>query len=489
MNAEGAWRIVAPPPPRTLFPVNQRDDILRPLDAAARQKQLLIRIIRVLFLVIFSTFTLLTVLKVDASSGTREIAFALGWPFTIGIALSMAVIVIMVDVLTPTKKISTLFSVLLGLLAAILATVATGFIIDLVVKAYDIKNTQGVVDAVKVLLGIALSYLAITTILQTQDDFRLVIPYVEFAKQIRGTRPLVVDSSALIDARLADVAATGLLQSPIVIPKFVVAELQLLADSGDRLRRVKGRRGLEVIQRLQRTPGLDVTIDQTPVPGKAVDQMLIELARTMPGMILTTDAPLTKLARIQGAAVVNMHDLQAAMKPAVLPGEQLSLRLMKYGEQPGQGVGYLDDGTMVVAEDGAEMVGREATLSVVSTLQTAAGRMVFARLVPEPAASDAADAEPRSVQAIADVEATTTPPVDEADDTTTLVDASHASENDPPRHDTPPHGLPAREGIADGPSSRPQSDEIEPASPSRQSGPFPPKRADPRRSGLRNPRR
>jgi uncharacterized protein YacL len=478
--------------------VSRNDDILRPLDAAARQKQLLIRIIRVLFLAIFSTFTLLTVLQVDASSGKREIAFALGWPFTIGIALSMAVVVIMVDVLTPTKKISTLFSVLLGLLAAILATVATGFIIDLVVKAYDIQSTERIVGAVKVLLGIALSYLAITTILQTQDDFRLVIPYVEFAKQIRGTRPLVIDSSALIDARLVDLAQTGLLQSPIVIPKFVIAELQLLADSPDKSRRGKGRRGLEVVQRLQRSPGLDVTIDQTPIPGKAVDQMLIELARTMPGLILTTDAPLTKLAKIQGVAVVNMHDIQAAMKPAVIPGEPLTLRLVKPGEQPGQGVGFLDDGTMVVAEDGGPYIGREVMLVVVSTLQTAAGRMVFARTArrdeESPSHHAAAPSHSHAPAAVVRAE------VEENDNHQS--DAHESTEPEAPGVPEAPVANahdPASSSADDATPERAPGDltpdHTSPDSPSptpdapRPQGPFPPKRPDPRRSGIRNPRR
>ena len=129
-----------------------------------------------------------------------------------------------------------------------------------------------------------LCYLGITTVLQTQDDFRLVIPYVEFAKQIRGPRPLLLDTSALIDARIADLADTGIIQSPVVIPHFVVAELQLLADSSDKLKRARGRRGLDVIARLQRAAALDVSIDETAVPGKAVDQMLVELARRMPAI-------------------------------------------------------------------------------------------------------------------------------------------------------------------------------------------------------------
>src|SRR5690606_8027648 len=182
-------------------------------------------------------------------------------------------------------KIGMLVSIYLGLLAAILATLALGYLIDLLAYLWGVTEAPGdsnaLVNFAKVIIGIALAYLCITTVLQTQDDFRLVIPYVEFAKQIRGPRPLLLDYSALIDARIADLGQTGIIQSPVIIPSFVIAELQLLADSQDKLRRARGRRGLDVITRIQRLATLDVSIDETPVPGKAMDQMLVELARQL----------------------------------------------------------------------------------------------------------------------------------------------------------------------------------------------------------------
>jgi uncharacterized protein YacL len=274
--------------------------------------------------------------------------------------------------------------VLFGLLAGVLITVALSAIIELALKVWlsdqGYKAIAPLVNIIKPLLGIALCYLGITTVLQTQDDFRLVIPYVEFAKQIRGTKPLVLDTSALIDARFADLAATGLIQAPIIIPRFVVAELQTLSDSSDKMKRSRGRRGLEIVTRLQRQGTMDVTIEETPVAARAVDQMLVELAQRMSGRIVTTDLGLARVAQIQGVVTVNMHEVAAACKPALIPGEQLIIKLIKPGEQPGQGVGYLDDGTMVVVDHGAPMIGQDAPILVTSAIQTTGGRMVFARV-------------------------------------------------------------------------------------------------------------
>jgi uncharacterized protein YacL len=216
--------------------------------------------------------------------------------------------------------------------------------------------------------------------MQTQDDFRLVIPYVEFAKQVRGAKPLLLDTSALIDARIVDVSATRILQSSLVIPRFVITELQQLADSHDKLRRTKGRRGLEVVTKLQRQGTTDVIIDDMPVPGVGVDQMLVELARRMPGLIVTNDVGLARLAEIGGVGIINLNDLSNALKPALVPGEQLTLMLIKPGEQRDQAVGYLEDGTMVVAEDGFPFLNQRVTLVVTSTLQTSAGRLIFGRM-------------------------------------------------------------------------------------------------------------
>jgi uncharacterized protein YacL len=376
---------------------------INPLERAERQRQLLLRVSRFAFLILFGTVALLSILSVTPSSDPADIRRAMGWwAQTLVVAAVLGVLVILIDIFTPHKKVGTLFSVFVGLLAAMLGTVAVGFIIDLLAITFDI-GSRNLIATTKVLTGIGLAYLCISTVIQTQDDFRLVIPYVEFSKQIRGTRPMLLDSSALIDARIADLGQTGIIQSPVIIPSFVIAELHILADSSDKLKRARGRRGLDVIGRMQRLATLDVSLDETPVPGKAVDQMLVELARQLQATIVTADLALSRIAGIQGIRVLNLNDVANALKPAVVPGEQLSIRLLKQGEQPGQGVGYLEDGTMVVAENGRPWVGDQVMLTVTSTLQTSAGRLIFGRVLEpeELAESDTPDlaSEPQPFQA------------------------------------------------------------------------------------------
>lgn len=349
-------------------------------EVALRQRKILLKSLQYIFIIAFLTVMILAILGVTPGGDATASATARAqWPFTLTVGLFIALSVFLIDWFTPQKNLSTVIAIFLGLLAAMLATLGVGQILDLLVSLYDIQS-PGLVFTTKVLTGLALAYLCIATVLETQDDFRLVIPYVEFAKQIRGPRPLMLDTSALIDGRIADLASTGIIQSPIVIPGFVIGELQTLSDSTDRLKRARGRRGLDLISRLQRSATLDVSIDESPVPGKAVDQMLVEAAKRTPATIVTTDMGLSRVAGIQGVTVLNLNDVANSLKPAVIPGEGLHVRLIKPGEQRGQAVGYLDDGTMVVAEDGADCIGEEVDLVVTSTLQTSAGRLIFGRV-------------------------------------------------------------------------------------------------------------
>lgn len=406
--------------------------VLNPVETQRRQRGLILRGVRFAFVILIVTVTMLNLLNFGESV-TPGLNFALAayWWLTLIAMVTLAVLVLTVDLLTPNKKLQTFGGILFGLVGGLIVTVAVGFVIDLVATSWDFARNEAFVDSIKVLVGISLSYLGISIVLQTQDDFRLVIPYVEFAKQLRGQRPLLLDSSALIDARVADIGETGIFQAPIVIPFFVVNELQLLADSADKLKRAKGRRGLDVIARLQRNAKLDVTVDESPVPGKAVDQMLVELAREMPGMIVTGDLALSRIAGFRGVPVLNINDLANALKPSLVPGEALALRLMKPGEQAGQAVGYLEDGTMVVAEDGGNHIGRDVTLTVRTSLQTSAGRMIFARL--SPGQNDLADHDPPSPGPIEPAPAAGTP-----DDT-----ASAEAEPAPPASQAPQAQRPA----------------------------------------------
>src|SRR3989475_2212691 len=190
----------------------------------------------------------------------------------------------------------------------------------------------------------------------------------------------LLDASAIIDGRIAAVCGTGFLDGPLVVPGFVLRELQRIADSSDALKRSRGRRGFEVLGRLQRIPGLTVEIAEVDIAGvEDVDLKLLELARRRGGRIVTNDYNLNKLAELAGVAVLNVNELANAVKPVMLPGEAMTVQVLREGKESGQGVGYLDDGTMVVIEQGRRYIGHALDVVVTSVLQTPAGRMIFTR--------------------------------------------------------------------------------------------------------------
>ncbi|MDF1808896.1 MAG: hypothetical protein P1U42_04295 [Phycisphaerales bacterium] len=342
-------------------------------------KKMLVRLIRVGFVVLMLVVMLLYVWSINQKASTLEVGFATNWWVPVATALGLAGVFLAVDLLTPRKKISMISGVVFGLMAGLMTAWVFSQIIDLVVQTWNFES--GVfISAIKVLLGVSFGFLGITMVIQTQDEFRLVIPYVEFAKQIRGPLPLLLDTSALIDARIADIAASGLIQQTIVIPEFVIQELQLLADSRDRMKRNKGHRGMDIVTKLQRMGTVDVMIDSTPAQKKAVDLALVDLSSRMPAMLVTLDVALARIATIQKIPTLNINDLANALKPVVIPGKMITVELIKPGEQHGQAVGYLPDGTMVVAEDGYPYIGQTRDLVITSSMQTAAGRLLFARV-------------------------------------------------------------------------------------------------------------
>lgn len=194
------------------------------------------------------------------------------------------------------------------------------------------------------------------------------------------TRTILLDTSVIIDGRIADIARTGFLPGSLLIPRFVLNELQYIADSPDSLRRQRGRRGMEVLAQLQREPTIPVRITDIDVEGvREVDDKLVILARQMRCPILTNDFNLNRIAELQGVTILNINELANAVKSVMLPGEVLCVRIIQEGKEPGQGVGYMDDGTMVVVENGREHIDHEVNVMVTKVLQTAAGRMIFAR--------------------------------------------------------------------------------------------------------------
>jgi uncharacterized protein YacL len=294
----------------------------------------------------------------------------------------IAVAIMLVDLFTPRKRIQTISAVYFGLIVGLILSNFIQNAIDPTLEVFQISVPLK--KAVTGLMTIYICYVCVSTILQTKDDFRFIIPYMEFSKEVKGTRPLVLDTSVVIDGRIADVAETRVIDQPMIVPRFVLQELQGIADSSDRLKRNRGRRGLDILNKLQKSTGVEVKIHDAEVPEltgvREVDQKLVILAKHLGGRVVTNDYNLNKIARIQGVDVINLNDLANAMKPIVLPGEGLVVKIIRRGEEPGQGVGYLDDGTMVVAEHGQTHLNETVRLTVTSVLQTSAGRMIFGKI-------------------------------------------------------------------------------------------------------------
>jgi uncharacterized protein YacL len=297
----------------------------------------------------------------------------------VGGMLALALAVIALDMAIRRKQLDVISSVYFGLVVGIFLA----YIVGLVLQPFTphVIN-QPTYQALELVAGLVFSYVCISLLMQTKDDFRFIIPYVEFAREIKGSRPCILDTSVVIDGRIVDVVETGVIDGQLIMPKFVIAELQGIADSSDRLRRARGRRGLDILSRLRSDPKIDLQAFERDLPefaGQPVDMKLVVLAKHLKGKLITNDYNLNKVAQLQDVDVVNLNDLSNALKPVFLPGEQVAVRVIKPGEEAGQGVGYLEDGTMVVIESGRDYIGQQVQIAVTSVLQTSAGRMVFGR--------------------------------------------------------------------------------------------------------------
>lgn len=214
-----------------------------------------------------------------------------------------------------------------------------------------------------------------------RDEFALIIPYIRFRDQSPNDMPILVDSNIIIDGRLAELVATGFLSRSLIVPRFILEELQTLADSHDPVRREKGRLALAKLQELQRDPTLTVTIHEVPVdPFAAVDSKLIQLAKMLSARLLSNDGNLCSIARLQGITALNLNDLNKALRPVVAAGDEITITLTKEGREPHQAIGYLADGTMIVVNNSRAQVGKSVRVSISSVRQTGAGRLFFAEL-------------------------------------------------------------------------------------------------------------
>lgn len=298
--------------------------------------------------------------------------------------LAIGGLVLFTDMREKQKQITTLSAIYFGLLMGLLLGWLFWIVLEPVFTA-TLGNKRDIIRLIQIAISVMCCYVTISTLIQTKDEFRFIIPYVEFSKQMKGGRPLLLDTSVIIDGRIADVCDTRLIDAQLLVPRFVLQELQAIADSGDRLKRNRGRRGLDVLKRLQSNPKIDLEMHDGTHPelrgGERirVDERLVLLAKALGARVVTNDFNLNKIAQLQGVDVINLNEISNALKTVALPGEFLNVRVVKAGDQPLQGVGYLDDGTMVVIEQGRNLIGQEVSIVVTSMLQTQAGRMIFGR--------------------------------------------------------------------------------------------------------------
>jgi len=233
----------------------------------------------------------------------------------------------------------------------------------------------------RVVLTLIFSYLGAVIALRGKDEFNIVIPYVRFNRQDATSGSILLDTSAIIDGRIADIYKARFIPGRLVVPRCVLNELQKIADSADDLKRMKGRRGMELLRMMQEDPSVEIYIHEDEMDNvESVDINLMKLAKLLDAKICTTDFNLSRIAVLQKIGVLNIHELVNAVKSVVFTGENLNVRLVKEGKEPDQALAYMDDGTMIVVAQARHLIGQKVTVNVTSVLQTQAGKMIFAKV-------------------------------------------------------------------------------------------------------------
>jgi uncharacterized protein YacL len=313
-------------------------------------------------------------------------------PYTAGFALLGALVGLLYTPYITTRPARAMRRLLGRLSAETLFSGIVGLVVGLVIAtllAFPLSNLPPPFGSLLPFIGVVLfTYFGVSLFVMRQGDI------MSLFGSLRGrgeggsssswtnlNRTILLDTSVIIDGRVADIARTGFLPGTLLIPRFVLNELQYIADSPDGLRRQRGRRGMEVLNELQKLPNVLVRISDIDVEGvREVDDKLVVLGKQLKSPVLTNDYNLNRVAELQGVTVLNINELANAVKSVVLPGEVLNLNVFQEGKEPGQGVGYMDDGTMVVVENGKEYIGEYMDIHVTKVLQTAAGRMIFGRV-------------------------------------------------------------------------------------------------------------
>lgn len=300
------------------------------------------------------------------------------WLPWMGLLIGMAVAGVIIALEGAARRIPP--KVMLGGLLGLIVSLLLGHLLTTSLLVIPVDGSSNTI-AVRSLIHAVLAYLGVVLGARKGAEFDLNEYKKLFKGEAKEENPKILDTSVIIDGRIADICETGFLEGTLIIPQFMLRELQQIADSSDPIKRNRGRRGLDILQRIQRNVDVKVKIlDQDFPKIRDVDTKLVALGKQLDGKILTNDFNLNKVAELQGVPVLNINQLANAVKPVVLPGEMMNVYILKEGKEYGQGVAYLDDGTMVVVDSARKYVGKNVDVAVTSVLQTTAGRMIFSRL-------------------------------------------------------------------------------------------------------------
>jgi uncharacterized protein YacL len=329
-------------------------------------KQLIIRALLVLACSISGYFI---VYYMAATSSYAYLQAIIG--FIIGLVVALLVIRVEQDIRKQSLRI--IAGGVIGMVVGLLIALILGFGLNMVIK---ITQNQHVVPWIYLLLTGILGYLGLVLGSKKVEEFNFSV-----AENKNSIDQRLLDTSVIIDGRIADICDTGFMDGELIVPRFVLNELQFIADSSDSMKRSRGRRGLDVLNRMQKSSAIHIEIVEQDFPKiKGVDGKLVALAQKLNAKLMTNDYNLNKVAELQGVRVLNVNELANAMKPVVLPGEQMLVKIIREGKEQGQGVGYLDDGTMIIVDSAQKMINMNVEVVVTSVLQTTAGRMIFTEL-------------------------------------------------------------------------------------------------------------
>ncbi|MCX7982583.1 MAG: PIN domain-containing protein [Syntrophales bacterium] len=298
------------------------------------------------------------------------------WTWPLGVLAGVLVALLVIKLEHDLRKLSVrviiggVIGCMVGLVIAFMFAYGLNFV-------NKIRENQAIIPWIYAVLTVAMGYLGIVLGARKVEELK----HVGFLAPKREEEARILDTSVIIDGRIADICETGFLEGTLIVPRFVLDELQYIADSADPTKRSRGRRGLDILNRMQKMPNIRIAISDQDFPRiKGVDAKLVALAQMTGGKIITNDFNLNKVAELQGVKILNVNELANALKPIVLPGESMSVKVIKEGKEPGQGVGYLDDGTMIIVDNGQRYIGQTLEVVVTSVLQTTAGRMIFTEM-------------------------------------------------------------------------------------------------------------